>query len=328
MRDADANPVWSIILAGGEGERTRPFIERWLGRSKPKQYCTFVGHRSMLQHTLDRADRLGAPRQKVTVVSQHHQEFFAEAMSHYQKGQVLVQPVNCDTGAGVFFPLTYVRQWNPNATVVLFPSDHFIFPEDRFVETVRRAIRASEIFRDRLFLLGVRPTHLELDYGWIKVGGVLGWSGGSCIYHVDSFLEKPGSSESLQALANGALWNTLVLVAKVETLWQLGVQYLPMVLDRFSLLSRAIGTNREGSVLRQIYQQMPAANFSSELLQHASSHIGVLELEEVLWSDWGRPDRIQKTLESLGKEPAFPSSVVEPPTSSAWPQSSHNLEVV
>lgn len=64
--------TWSIILAGGEGERLRPFIQRWLGVPIPKQYCTFVGTRSMLQHTWDRADRVTPPEQKVTVVSRHH----------------------------------------------------------------------------------------------------------------------------------------------------------------------------------------------------------------------------------------------------------------
>ncbi len=48
------NHLWSIILAGGEGERMRPFIRRWLGHHKPKQYCTFVGSRSLFQHTVDR----------------------------------------------------------------------------------------------------------------------------------------------------------------------------------------------------------------------------------------------------------------------------------
>ena len=48
--------LWSIILAGGDGERTRPFIQEWLGVAVPKQYCTFVGTRSMLQHTWDRAN--------------------------------------------------------------------------------------------------------------------------------------------------------------------------------------------------------------------------------------------------------------------------------
>ena len=97
------NSVWSIILAGGEGERTRPFIQEWLGCSKPKQYCTFVGSRSMLQHTLDRADRLGRPHQKVTVVAEQHLSYAQEALDKQQAGEMILQPQNCDTGAGIFF---------------------------------------------------------------------------------------------------------------------------------------------------------------------------------------------------------------------------------
>jgi len=326
MPKAKPNPLWSIILAGGEGERTRPFIEQWLGSHKPKQYCTFVGKRSMLQHTLDRADRLNRAEHKITVIGQNHLEFAGEILEANQVGRVLVQPQNCGTAAGVFLPLTYVQTWDPEATVAIFPSDHFVFPEDRFLETVKRAVRACEIFPDRLFLLGVRPSHLELDYGWINVGAILGWSGGSCLYQADSFLEKPGSSESLQALAKGAFWNTLVLVAKVSTLWKLGCQYLPEIVKRFHLLSNSIGTAREGEMLRQVYQEMPILNFSVELLQHVPQHIGVIEAEEVLWSDWGRPDRIMQTLQILGKEPAFPSDILNHSTS-VCSESRCNMEV-
>ena len=49
---------WSIILAGGNGERMRPLTEQWLGYHKPKQFCSFVGKRSLLQHTWDRADQI------------------------------------------------------------------------------------------------------------------------------------------------------------------------------------------------------------------------------------------------------------------------------
>ena len=320
MPKANPNPLWSIILAGGEGERTRPFIEQWLGSHKPKQYCTFVGKRSMLQHTLDRADRLDRAEHKITVIGQNHLEFAGEILQENQAGRVLVQPKNCGTAAGVFLPLTYVQTWDPEATVAIFPSDHFVFPEDRFLETVRRAVRACEIFPDRLFLLGVRPSHLEVEYGWINVGGVLGYSGGSCLYQADSFLEKPSASEGLQALSKGALWNTLVLVAKVGTLWKLGWQYLPELVERFQLLSGVIGTPREGETLRQVYHEMPTLNFSVELLQHVPKHIGVIELEEVIWSDWGRPDRIAHTLQYLGKEPAFPSDILNLPAS-RFPQS-------
>lgn len=68
-RGSQSERVWSVILAGGEGERVRPLIERWLGRHKPKQYCTFVGSRSMFQHTVDRATRLTPSKRTVDVVA-------------------------------------------------------------------------------------------------------------------------------------------------------------------------------------------------------------------------------------------------------------------
>ncbi|MEO8325990.1 MAG: sugar phosphate nucleotidyltransferase [Nitrospirota bacterium] len=311
MLSAQANPLWSIVLAGGEGERTRPFIEQWLGGHKPKQYCTFVGNRSMLQHTLDRADRLVRPEHKVTVIGRNHREFLNKAMEREKSGHIIVQPHNCGTAAGVFLPLTFVRAWDADATVVIFPSDHFVFPEARFIETVRRGIRASHFLQDRLILFGVSPSHLELDYGWINLGEVLGWSSGSCIRLAGSFLEKPDPIEGKQAMANGALWNTLVMVAKVTTLWKLGWQHLPVMMERFDRLGTMIGTVHENETLHEIYRDMPVLDFSRELLQRIPEHLGVMEFEEVLWSDWGQPERIVQTLKTLGKEPAFPSDILQ-----------------
>jgi mannose-1-phosphate guanylyltransferase len=196
---------------------------------------------------------------------------------------------------------------------VIYPSDHFVFPEDRFAETVRRATRAIDVLQDRILLLGVRPTHLELDYGWMNVGSILGRQGNSCLRQVESFMEKPGPLEALQAMSNGGLWNTLVMVAKVETLWKLGWECLPVVMERFERLAATIGTVHEKPTLQQLYQKMPHWNFSSDLLQHIPERLGVIELEEVLWSDWGRPERIKETLEVLGKKPTFPSEILATP---------------
>lgn len=322
---SQSHALWSMILAGGEGERTRPFIERWLGYPKPKQYCTFVGNRSMLQHTLDRADRLGAPHQKITVVAQSHQRFAGEALGGQRAGQVILEPNYCGTAPEMFLPLTYIRAWDPSATVVIFPSDHFVFPETRFLEMVRRAIRGSRIFQDRLLLLGVRPTHLELDYGWMNVGGVLGWSGGSCVRQVDSFVEQLDHIQALNAMAKGALWNTSVMVGKVSTIWKLGWQYLPVIMERFERLGKAIGSTHEGRMLRQLYQKMPRLEVSSELLQRVPERLGMIELEDVLWSDWEVSDRIRDTLNVLGKEPAFPSDLATMSCSS--PHAFSTLEV-
>ena len=203
-----------------------------------------------------------------------------------------------------------MRAKDPNATVVIYPSDHFVFPEDRFAETVRRATRAIEVLQDRVLLLGVRPTHLELDYGWMNVGGILGRQGDSYLRQVESFMEKPSPLEALQAMSNGGLWNTLVMVAKVDTLWRLGWQCIPVIMERFERLGKTIGTVHENHMLHQLYRHMPCMNFSSDLLEKVPERLGVIELEEVLWSDWGRPERIRETLEVLGKKPAFPSEIL------------------
>ena len=306
IRKQATQPTWSIILAGGDGERLRPWVERWMGYPLPKQYCTFVGTRSMLQHTWDRADRLTVSERKVTVIARDH---YQQACSHLEQqsvGQVVLQPQNRDTAAGIFLPLTYIRSWDPDATVVIFPSDHFVFPEDRFLETVRGTISTVEILKDRIILLGVRPTGLELDYGWIEMGSILGWSAGSSVRQANAFLEKPDAIQGLAAMAGGALWNTLVMTAKVETLWRRGWQCMPELMEHFEKLEEVIDTPREGPILDTIYREMPCRNFSSDLLQRVPDCVGVMELQDVLWSDWGRPERIEETLRLLGKDPAFP----------------------
>jgi mannose-1-phosphate guanylyltransferase len=260
----------------------------------------------MLQHTWDRVDRLTAPQQKITVVTR---PFGQEVWSQFEErktGQVLVQPRNCDTAAGIFLPLTYIRAQNSKATVVLYPSDHFVFPEAPFIETVRHAIGAAEDLTDRVILLGVIPTHRELDYGWIVVGRHLGLSHGAPVYAVNAFLEKPERTCAQAAMEAGALWNTFVLAAKVETLWKMGWCCFPDLMALFERLGRHIGSSKEGRVLESIYHTMPRKNFSSDLLQQIPDRVGVVELRGVIWSDWGRPERIVETLRVLGKVPAFP----------------------
>jgi mannose-1-phosphate guanylyltransferase len=159
---------------------------------------------------------------------------------------------------------------------------------------------------DRIILLGVEPDGWELDYGWIQPGETLAWSAGHRVQGVQAFIEKPTSVEAARAMGAGALWNTLVLAAKVETLWKLGWRYFPEMMPLFERLGSAIGTTQEGAVLDSVYQEMPARDFSADLLQRAADQTAVIELSGVHWSDWGRSERIADTLRRIGKQPAFP----------------------
>ncbi len=297
--------VWTIVLAGGEGERLRPLMERWLGCHRPKQYCAFVGRRSMLRHTLDRAERLSGAERVRVVVARHHEWGAWDDLDGYDRKAVIAQPDNRDTAAGVFLPLTYVGARDAGATVVILPSDHFVYPEGAFVAAVRRAVGAAQSFADRLVLLGARPDGPETEYGWIEPGQVVGFNGGVPIREVVGFREKPGAGEARRLLRSGGVWNTMIVAAQWRTLWALGWECFPELMERFEEFAMHIGTERERAVLEALYEELPAVNFSSGLLERAPGASVVMELEGALWSDWGNERRIVETLRRIGRSPSF-----------------------
>ena len=102
------------------------------------------------------------------------------------------------------------------------------------------------------------------------------------------------------------MWNTLVLTATVESLWQAGCTCFPDMMALFERLMPAWDTPVEGSLLTAAYRKMPVYNFSSHLLQRLPEQVAVIELTGVLWSDWGKPERIADTIRRIGKTPTFP----------------------
>jgi bifunctional N-acetylglucosamine-1-phosphate-uridyltransferase/glucosamine-1-phosphate-acetyltransferase GlmU-like protein len=104
------------------------------GEPCPKQYCAFVGSRAMLQHTLDRAKQLVPSDQIVTVIGKGHRRHIEDRSS--LPGRLVEQPASRDTAAGLFFALACITALDPNAMVLVLPSDHFVSPESAFVRNL------------------------------------------------------------------------------------------------------------------------------------------------------------------------------------------------
>jgi mannose-1-phosphate guanylyltransferase len=301
---AQQHRLWSIVLAGGEGSRTRDFIERELGTSRPKQYCSFVGTRSLLQHTVDRADRISLPQHRVVIVAREHREEAQSHMAGRPPGVLLLQPENRGTAPGVFLPLTHVFARDPDATVVIYPSDHFVYPEAAFNRAITEGIALAEKLPGRLMLLGVTADGPETGYGWIQPGDPLPGAGRGRVHRVAYFIEKPTTQTAETLFHRGASWNTSIVIGRVKTLWGLGLRYIPQMMAPFVELLESLGTEPEETVVDRIYRDMPTLDFSRDLLQAASMHLAVMSLEGVLWSDWGSPQRILDTLALIGARPA------------------------
>ncbi|GKS56949.1 hypothetical protein YTPLAS18_04760 [Nitrospira sp.] len=296
--------LWSIVLSGGNGRHLAPMVAQWLGRERPKQYCTFTGTRSMLQHTIDRADRLASPEHRITVVDTTHCDAAEQLRS--RSGRVVVQPRNCDTAPGIYLPLTYVRAADPSATVVIYPADHFIYPETEFVQALRHAVWAVDVLKDRIIVMGVRPRGQRLDYRHIRLDRRLGVYGAHALWTVGRFIEQP-SLQAPQVLAgDDLLWNTMVIVARVDLLWAVGYKILPSMVRLFETFQPAIGSARESRVLSTLYDNMPVRNFSTDILEHLPHRLAALDVPEVHWSDWQSPERIVDSLRYIGKVPLFP----------------------
>jgi mannose-1-phosphate guanylyltransferase len=142
-----------LVLAGGEGTRLEDYVRQLRGESLPKQYVNFIGTRSMLQHTFDRAERLIPRRKILTVVTKHHlAPEVCRQLADRAPGTVIVQPENKDTGPGI---VTYLHKRCPDAAVAVFPSDHFILEEDRFIDHVSLAARAVHHDPSQIVLLAM-----------------------------------------------------------------------------------------------------------------------------------------------------------------------------
>lgn len=291
-----------IVLAAGDGKRLRPFIHRLRGDALPKQYVNFLGTRSMLEHTFRRAEKMISPERLFTVVSKSHRRY-SEAkrqLSSCASGTVVVQPANKETGPGLLLPLMHLYKRYPDSTVVIFPSDHFIVEEDLFMSHVEMACHVVERNPSSLVLLGMEPNNPEPEYGYILPGGKIDNFAPFNIRKVLRFVEKPQTQIARELITGGGLWNTMVMVFKVNTLLELMRRVAPALYRSFERIGKAVGSRREREVVEEVYQRLASVNFSRELLEpftrEPSLSLLVIPVKGVVWSDWGSEQRIVSTL--------------------------------
>jgi mannose-1-phosphate guanylyltransferase len=294
--------LWAIVLAGGEGWRLRPLVNRLYGEDRPKQYAKLTGSRSMLQHTLDRVALEIAPEQTLVVTMASHAKYLAEQFTDRYAQRLLIQPENRGTAAAVLYPAHWIEVRSPDATVAIFPSDHFVLEEREFMGRVREAANAIQRHPEWMVLLGVKATEPETEYGWVEPGETV--CSANFIRRVRRFIEKPSYAAACESYARGHLWNTFVFVAKLGTLIRCGNEFAPLLGRQLDRVSRYKPGPDQQWALQQAYESMPHLNFSRLVLEHCRS-LAVSEMPGITWSDWGTPRRVVRSLERAGMSPEW-----------------------
>ncbi|MCI0408647.1 MAG: NTP transferase domain-containing protein [Acidobacteria bacterium] len=287
-----------IVLAAGDGLRLRPLVERLRGKALPKQYVSFVGTRSMLEHTLSRAEKLIPAQRLFTVVARNHLRHpeARRQLKSRPKGRVVVQPHNRDTLPGLLLPLLQLRRLYPDSLVAVFPSDHYVLEEDRFMRFVSLAFDGVERHPERVALLGIEPDEPEPEYGYVLPEEGFRPAASDGMAQVLRFVEKPDTRLAEDLIHRGALWNTSVLVFHTAAFLALVERKLPGFLGGFLRIEEGLGTPEENGVIEEAYRRMIPLNLSRDFLQNLApgepSHLSVLTARDVTWSDWGSERRI------------------------------------
>jgi mannose-1-phosphate guanylyltransferase len=284
---------WTLALAGGEGVRLSDYVQRRFGRRIPKQYCCLLGNRSMLQHTLDRMNKLTPASRTLTVIGTHHGEIAAPQLLD-RSDHIFRQPSSRDTGMALYVAIAMIKRWTPNAIITITPTDHYVAPSARYVEQVRSARGVAARMRDKVVILGATPTEPDPELGYLSLGTPL--TEIPSVKQVLGFVEKPSVSLATELNTQGALWNTMVTCGTVDALWELGRATDPHLIDILESFVPLVSTPDEDDAIEYIYRALLPISFSRDMLERAPARLAAMELDGVEWSDWGRPERIETVL--------------------------------
>ena len=303
--DHNRSHLWAIVLAGGEGVRLRPLVRHVCGDERPKQYVPLLDSRTLLRQTVDRAAQLVPAERIIVVTLQDHATYVANELRAGQTFRILVQPEGRGTAAGVLFPAHWIQAQDPEAVVVVFPSDHYIQEEALFVGHLADVASFIGRHHDRIVLVGAQPTDPETEYGWIEPGERVGWLATTPVYQIRGFREKPSAEVARTLFASGSLWNTMIFGARASALIEAGRQCIPQLHERLARLPVFLGTEHEPWAIRHAFSLAPTANFSRAILQVCPDNLVVSKVPGLTWCDLGTPERVMKTVSALGLTPPW-----------------------
>ncbi len=271
------NNIHLVIMAGGTGTRFWPYSRN----TNPKQFLDVLGTgRSLLQMTYDRFKGF-CPDENVWVVSNEmYKDILEEQLSEIPTENILLEPNKRNTAPCIAYAAYKIREKDPNAVMVVLPSDHVIFKEVAFLDVIKKAIAAAE--DDKLITIGIKPNKPETGYGYIQFDSDVT----SEVKPVKTFTEKPQLELAVEFLRSGDfVWNAGIFVWKAETIIQALKKYQPELAEIFEEGEGQYFTPQEKDFIYSAYAQSKSVSIDYAVMEKADNvHV---VLGDFGWSDLG-----------------------------------------
>lgn len=265
-------------MSGGIGSRFWPFSRE----ARPKQFLDFFGTgRSLLQMTFDRFKKILPIENIYIVTNQGYAQMIADELPELSPNQILLEPMRRNTAPCVAYATYHINAINPNANIVVAPSDHLILKEDEFLSVIQNAYEFVSR-NDILLTLGIRPSRPETGYGYIQISDeeVDG------VTKVKVFTEKPDLDLAKVFYESGEfLWNSGIFIWNTKVIMDAFKKYLPEITNRFDTGKDSFGTEKEKAFIDENFPFCPNISIDYGVMEKATNVC--VQAADFGWSDLG-----------------------------------------
>ncbi|MEM6720922.1 MAG: mannose-1-phosphate guanylyltransferase [Bacteroidota bacterium] len=254
---------YAILMAGGVGSRFWPVSTS----SFPKQFHDMLGTgETLIQKTFHRLSKL-IPKENIYILTnEKYNDLVLEQLPEATQKQVVLEPAMRNTAPCILYASLKIQKENPNAVMVVAPSDHWIEDETAFINNLQASFdKCSQ--ENVLMTLGIQPTFANTGYGYINFE-----KSESAIKKVHKFTEKPDYETAKTFLESGNyLWNAGIFIWSVETIVTSFQKFQPTLYALFAQGIALYNTEAENAFIEENYGKSENISIDYAIMEHAKA---------------------------------------------------------
>jgi mannose-1-phosphate guanylyltransferase len=272
---------YALIMAGGVGSRFWP-----VSRTEfPKQFIDFFGvGKTLIQSTYERFLQICPAENIFIITNEIYIDLINKQLPDIKPNQILAEPIMRNTAPCIAYGSMKIAEINPNAVIVVAPSDHTIANQVQFVSAIQQSMEAAAD-NNCLITLGIKPNRPDTGYGYIQYNEEL-LPTDQEIHKVKTFTEKPNLELAQSFIQSGDfLWNAGIFIWSANAIKSAFEQHLPEMYDIFNQGVNLYNTENEVAFIANAYLQCTNISIDFGVMEKAEN-VYVLPAD-FGWSDLG-----------------------------------------
>lgn len=293
---------YCIIMAGGVGTRFWPISRT----SRPKQFLDILNTgRSFIRQTYERFQGTIPPENFLVVTNADYKELVMEHLPELREEQILCEPLGRNTAPCIAYAAYKLNKINPEASMVVTPSDHLVLNESEFTKVIGEGLEFVEDHH-ALVTIGIQPNRPDTGYGYIQIDTE---DRQGTLNRVKTFTEKPTEDVARVFVESGEFfWNSGIFIWKVADILEEFRTHLPEVDQLFTSINSDYNTPLEDEAIRQIYPQCRNISIDYGIMEKAEEVF--VRCAEFGWSDIGTWGALYMHSEKDGNDNAVTGNVL------------------